>query len=87
MPSCKPWKRPAGQKDLTRSILLDLRQAPKWQLPATVLITGDDIAEDLTEDLQVQCLPVSKSSSPEVDIQDIAQGDELSNLWKDTRMG
>ena len=64
MPSCKPWKRPIGQKDPSRSILLDLKQSPRWQLPATVLITGDDIAEDLTEDLQVQCLPVSRSSSP-----------------------
>ena len=64
MPSCKPWKRPAGQKDPSRSILLDLKQSPKWQLPATVLIAGDDIAENLTEDLQVQCLPVSRSSSP-----------------------
>ena len=64
LPSCKPWKRLADQKDTSRSILLDLKQDQKWQLPATVLITGDDIAESLTEDLQVQCLPVPKSSSP-----------------------
>ena len=64
LPSCKPWKRPVGQKDPSRSTLLDMKQAPKWRLPATVLITGDDIAENLTEDLQVQCLPVPKSSSP-----------------------
>ena len=64
MPSCKPWKRPAGQKDPSRSILLDLRPFPNWQLPATVLDLGNDIAKDLTEDLQVQCLPVARSSIP-----------------------
>ena len=64
MPSCKPWKRPAGQKDPSRSILLDLRPFPNWQLPATVLDLGNDIAKDLTEDLQVQCLPVARSSTP-----------------------
>ena len=64
MPSCKPWERPAGQKDPSRSILLDLRQSQEWRLPATVLLTGDDFAKDLKEDLEVQCLPVSKSSIP-----------------------
>ena len=64
LPTCKPWKRPADQKDTSRSVLLALKQDLKWQLPATVLITGDDIAENLKEDLQVQCLPVPKSSSP-----------------------
>ena len=64
LPNRKPWKRPAGQKDPSRSILLDLREAQNWRLPATVLTTGDDIAENLTDDMQVQCLPVPKSSSP-----------------------
>ena len=64
MPSCKPWKRPAGQKDPSRSVLLDLRPFPNWQLPATVLDLGNDIAKDLTDDLQVQCLPVARSSTP-----------------------
>ena len=47
-----------------RSIVLDLREAQNWRLPATVLTTGDDIADTLAEDMQVQCLPVSRSSSP-----------------------
>ena len=64
MPSCKPWKRPADQKDPSRSVLLDLRPSLNWQLPATVLDLGNDIARDLTEDLQVQCLPVARSSIP-----------------------
>ena len=64
MPSCKPWKRPAGQKDPSRSVLLDLRPFPNWQLPATVLDLGNDIARDLTDELQVQCLPVARSSTP-----------------------
>ena len=42
----------------------DMKQALEWRLPATVLNIGDDIAENLTEDLQVQCLPVPKSNSP-----------------------
>ena len=64
MPSCKPWKRPAGQKDPLRSILLDRKTFPNWQLPATVLDLGNDIARNLTDDLQVQCLPVARSSTP-----------------------
>ena len=64
MPSCKPWKRPAGQKDPSRSSLLDLRPFPNWQLPATVLDLGNDVARNLTEDLQAQCLPVARSSTP-----------------------
>ena len=64
MPSCKPWKRPTGQKDPSRSILLDLKPFPNWQLPATVLDLGNDTAKDLTEDLQVQCLPMARSSTP-----------------------
>ena len=64
VPKCKPWERPAGQKDPSRSVLLDLRPFPNWQLPATVLDLGNDIARDLTDDLQVQCLPVARSSTP-----------------------
>ena len=89
MPTCKPWKRPTGQKDPSRSILLDLKPFPNWQLPATVLDLGNDIAKDLTEDLQVQCLPsiFCKVEHPEVDIQDVTQSEELSRLWKNTHMG
>ena len=47
-----------------KKLILDLRQAQNWWLPATVLATRDDIAENLNDDMQVQCLPVSKSSSP-----------------------
>ena len=60
----KLWKRPTGQRDPSRSVVLDLHEVQSWQLPATVLPTGDDIAGSLTEDLQVQCLPVSRSSTP-----------------------
>ena len=87
MPTCKPWKRPVGQKDPSRSILLDLKPFPNWQLPATVLDLGNEVAKDLTDDLQVQCLPVGRSSTPKWAYRTFAQGDELSNLWKDTRMG
>ena len=64
LPTSRPWKREAGQKDPSRSILLDLKPYPNWQLPATVLDPGKNIAVDLTDDLQVQCLPVAKSSTP-----------------------
>ena len=64
MPSCKPWKRSADQKDPSRSVLLDLKPFPNWQLPATVLDLGNDIAKDLTDDLQVQCLPLARSNTP-----------------------
>ena len=63
-PAHKPWKRSAGQKDPSRSIILDLRQAQDWRLPATVLAARDDIAKNLEDDMQVQCLPVSKSNIP-----------------------
>ena len=29
LPNGKPWERPAGQKDPSRSILLDLKQDPE----------------------------------------------------------
>ena len=64
VPKHKPWERPAGQKDPSRSVLLDLKPSLNWQLPATVLDLGNDIAKDLTDDLQVQCLPVARSSTP-----------------------
>ena len=64
LPTSKPWKRPSGQKNPSRSVLLDLKPFPNWQLPATVLDLRNDIARDLTDDLQVQCLPVAKSSTP-----------------------
>ena len=64
LPTSKPWKRPTGQKDSSRSILLDLKSSLNWQLPATVLDLGNDIAKDLTDDQQVQCLPVARSSTP-----------------------
>ena len=47
LPDRKPWKRSAGQKDPSRSIILDLRDAQNWRLPATFLTPGDDIAEIL----------------------------------------
>ena len=64
LPTAKPWKRSAGQKDPSRSILLDLGPFPNWQLPATVLDLGHDIARDPTDNLQVQCLPVARSNTP-----------------------
>ena len=64
LPTSRPWKREAGQKDPSRSILLDLKPYPNWKLPATVLDPGNRIALNLTDDLQVQCLPVAKSSTP-----------------------
>ena len=65
LPTSKPWTRQAGQKDPSRSVLLDLRPFPNWQLPATVLDLGTQIGLDLTDDLQVQCLPVARSNEPE----------------------
>ena len=35
----------AGQKDPSRSVLLDLKPSLNWQLPATVLDLGNDIAK------------------------------------------
>ena len=64
LPTSKPWERPTGQKDPSRSILLDLKPSLNWQLPATVLDLGQDIARNLADDQQVQCLPVAKSSTP-----------------------
>ena len=45
LPTSKPWKRPTGQKDPSRSILLDLKPSLNWQLPATVLDLGHEIAK------------------------------------------
>ena len=64
LPTSKPWERPTGQKDPSRSILLDLKSSLNWQLPATVLDLGHDIARNLTDDQQVQCLPAARSTTP-----------------------
>ena len=64
LPTSRPWKREAGQKDPSRSILLDLEPYPDWKVPATVLDPGSRIALELTDDQQVQCLPVAKSTIP-----------------------
>ena len=87
LPTSKPWKRPAGQKDPSRSILLDLRPFPNWQLPATVLDLGNDIARDLTDDLQVQCLLVARSSTPKWAYRTLPKVTNFRNLWKNARMG
>ena len=87
LPDRKPGKRSVGQKDPSRSIILDLREAQNWRLPATMLTPGDDIAENLTDDMQVQLLAGVKVKQSKVDIQDSAQGDEVPKFWKDTDMG
>ena len=87
LPNCKPWKRPAGQKDQSRSILLDLKQAPEWRLPATVLIPRGRHRRESYRRSTSAMLASVKVEQSKVDIQDIAQGDELPNFWKDTCMG
>ena len=64
LPDNKAWKRPAGQRDPSRSIILDLQEAHNWRVPATVLTPREQIAATLDDNMQVQCLPVSKSDCP-----------------------
>ena len=49
--------------------------------------SGERCCEGSYRRLTSAMLASGKVEHPKVDIQDIAQGDELSNLWKDTRMG
>ena len=44
IPERKPWKRPAGEKDPSRAIILDLQEKCDWKMPATVMMHTSDIA-------------------------------------------
>ena len=52
LPSHKPWKRPAGQKDPSRSILLDLRQTQKSYRRSTSAMFAGVKVEQSEVDIQ-----------------------------------
>ena len=58
LPEHKPWKRAAGEKDPSRSIILDLQEDCDWKMPATVMMHTKEVQLSLDESMQVQCLPV-----------------------------
>ena len=64
LPEHKPWKRAAGEKDPSRSIILDLQEECDWKMPATVMMHTSEIALSLDDSLQVQCLPVYRTDRP-----------------------
>ena len=43
LPEHKPWKRAAGEKDPSRSIILDLQEECDWKMPATVMMHTNEI--------------------------------------------
>ena len=61
LPEHKPWKRAAGEKDPSRSIILDLQEVCDWKMPATVMMHNNDIQLSLDDSSQVQCLPVYRT--------------------------
>ena len=61
LPEDKPWKRVAGEKDPSRSIILDLQEECDWKMPATVMMHTNEIQLSLDDSLQVQCLPVYRT--------------------------
>ena len=60
----KPWKRPAGTKDPSQGIVLDLQEKCDWKMPATVMLHSKEVALSLEDNMQVQCLPVFGSDRP-----------------------
>ena len=64
LPDKKVWKRSTGQRDPSRSTILDLQEAHNWRMSATVLTPCENIAATLDDNTQVQWLPVSKSDYP-----------------------
>ena len=64
LPEHKPWKRAAGEKDPSRSIILDLQEECDWKMPATVMMHTNEIQLSLDDSLQVQCLPVYRTDRP-----------------------
>ena len=65
MPDQKPWKRPAGTREHSRGIILDLQDNCDWKMPSTVMLHSNDIALSLEDNMQVQCLPVFGSDRPQ----------------------
>ena len=43
LPEHKPWKRAAGEKDPSRSIILDLQEECDWKMPGTVMMHTNEI--------------------------------------------
>ena len=60
----KPWQRPAGTRDHSRGIILDLQENCDWKMPSTVMLHSNDLALSLEDNMQVQCLPVFGSDRP-----------------------
>ena len=64
LPEHKPWKRAAGEKDPSRSIVLDLQELCDWKMPATVMMHTKEVQLSLDDDMQIQCLPVYRTDRP-----------------------
>ena len=64
IPEHKPWKRATGEKDPSRSIILDLQEERDWKMPATVMMHTNEIQLSFDDSSQVQCLPVYRTDRP-----------------------
>ena len=64
LPEHKPWKRAAGEKDPSRSIILDLQEHCDWKMPATVMMHTKEVHLSLDDNMQIQCLPVYRTDRP-----------------------
>ena len=64
LPEHKPWKRAAGEKDPSRSIILDLQEHCDWKMPATVMMHTKEVQLSLDDNMQTQCLPVYRTDRP-----------------------
>ena len=51
LPEHKPWKRAAGEKDPSRSVILDLQEECDWRMPATVMMHTSEIQLSLDDSL------------------------------------
>ena len=68
LPEHKPWKRAAGEKDPSRSIILDLhtvlQEECDWKMPATMMMHTNEIQLSTDDNTQIQCLPVYRTDRP-----------------------
>ena len=64
LPEHKPWKRATGEKDPSRSIILDLQEECDWKMPATVMMHTNEVQLSMDDNMQIQCLPVYRTDRP-----------------------
>ena len=80
-PEHKPWKRAVGEKDPSRSIILDLQERCDWKMPATVMMhTKEMLQLSLDDDMQIQCLPVYRTDRPKWAYRKVPKVTEFRNF-------